>query len=217
MTPIFSSPVAGIPYSVRRQSKTIANQRLPTIPEEIPLIAEEKRENMHIEKAVELRFIVPQAEVREILDHNEAQRTGISNIYLSMSEGKKLWNLLYKDQESKGWNKFIACPDKTVIIFQNMQAQFIVPHIEEEIDLTCHETLRVREDTISLNISEMEKLWNLFSKDQTINFTLNNSVVIPDGTLIRIQNKQDNDFVPAIETLAHRIFNFFISCFPYRK
>jgi len=217
MTPIFSSPAAGIPYSVRRQSKTIANQRLPTIPEEFPLITKKKRENMHIKKAVEVRFIVPQTEVRKTLDHNEAQRVGISNIYLSVSEGKKLWNLFYKDRESKRWDKFIACSNKTVIIFQNMQAQFIVPNIEEEIDLTCHETLRAREGTISLNTSEMEKLWNLFSKDQIMNFASNNSVVIPDGTLIRIQNKQDNDSVPATETLAHRIFNFFISCFPCRK
>lgn len=217
MTPIFSSPAAGIPYSVRRQSKTIANQRLPTISEEIPLFTEKKRGNMHMEKAVEVQFTVPQAEVRKILDHNEAQRGGISNIYLSMSEGKKLWNLFYKGRESKEWDKFIACPDKTVIIFQDMQAQFIVPNIEGEIDLTCHETLRAREDTISLNISEMEKLWNLFCKDQTINFTLNNSIVIPAGTLIRIQNKQDYDSVPATEILAHRIFNFFISCFPCRK
>lgn len=212
MTPIFSLPAAATPYAVRRQSKAIANQRLPTIPEENPLTTKRKRGNMHIEKAVELRFIVPQVEVGEILNHKEGQRTGTDNIYLSVSEGKKLWKLFYRNRQSKRRGRFITCPNKTVIIFQNMQVQFIVPHIEEE-----HKTLRASKETISLEISEVEKLWSVFSKDQVMSPALNDPIVIPDGTLMRVQNRQNDNSTSATEPRPFRISHLFTRCFPCGK
>ena len=247
MTPLFP-PVVRFPSEVssshRLPSKTIANQRLPTIVEESPLVSKGKKGNISevffscfltlknyrtklqvggnipIENVMELRFILPKTEVEGILDHNKALRVGIGNIYLNMTEGRKLLNLFYKDRVEQVWNTFIALPNKTTMIFQgrkNIQVDFIISHNEEEITPACHEILRVRRETISLEISEVEKLWNLFSKDHVISNILSDPITIPDGTLMRVQNKQNNDFAAAIEPLTCRTSNLFTRVSPWGK
>lgn len=164
------------------------------------------------EKVIELRFVVPQAEIKRIFDYNEMLAVRVNSIYLNMKEGKKLLDLLYKDQVNEIWNKFVDLPNETVIIFQNRQIQFAVPCVEEKKASTYQETLTRR--TIFLEISEIEKLWNLFSKDRMVYPLLSHSIVIPNGTLMRVQSKQD---LLTIKTLDRKIFNFFTSCFFCRK
>ena len=166
---------------------------------------------MPIEGTIQVRFIVPQAKVEGIPEHNQVLRVGMGNIYLPIKEGKKILHLFRKDQEiNEVWNKSIALPNKTLVIFQNKQAQFFVQQVEEVSTFPYSKTLRIKKDTIFLETSEIEKLWNLFAKDQVARCVLNNSVAIPDGTVMIIQK---NDSIPTIEPVTRRTSNLFTRCF----
>ncbi len=143
---------------------------------------------MPIEGAIGLRFIVPQAEVEGIPEHNKVLRVRMDSIYLPIKEGRKLLHLFCKDQAiNEVWNKPITLPSKTLVIFQNMQAQFFVQQVEEVLAPARSKTFRIKKDTIFLETSETEKLRSLFSKDRVRRCVLNNSITIPDGTVMIIQ------------------------------
>ncbi|VHO02036.1 hypothetical protein [Candidatus Rhabdochlamydia sp. T3358] len=166
---------------------------------------------MSIKGAIELRFIIPQAKIEGIPEHNQALRIGMGSIYLPIKEGEKLLHLFCKDQAiNEVWNKPITLPNKTLVMLQSMQAQFFVQQVEEAPTSNCSKTFRLKKDTISLETGEIEKLWNLFSKDRVARCALNNSVAIPNGTVMIIQK---NDSIPTIEPVTRRTANLFTRCF----